>query len=79
MGQDVDYEKPNKLFEDYWDMGGFCQLYLIMTNPAQPTSNNGGGKCDIKTVLDSKHVNNKYFYTELDKVARGLQALQKKV
>ena len=26
-GQGVNYEKPNKLFEDYWNLGGFCQLY----------------------------------------------------
>jgi len=77
-GQEVNYEKPNQLFEEYWNQGGFCQLYLIMTNPAEPTSNNGGGKCDIKSVLNPSHINNKYFYNELDKVATGLQELQRK-
>ena len=76
-GQGVNYEKPNKLFEDYWNEGGFCQLYLIMTNPTGPTLN-GGGQCDIKTVLDTNHINHTHFYNELDKVATGLQELQKK-
>jgi mannan endo-1,4-beta-mannosidase len=78
IGQEVNYEKTNKLFEEYWNMGGFCQLYLIMTNPADPTSHNGGGKCDIKTVLNPNHVNNTHFYNELDKVATGLKELQNK-
>jgi mannan endo-1,4-beta-mannosidase len=78
MGQEVYYEKPNQLFEQYWNQGGFCQLYLIMTNPAQPASNNGGGKCDIKSILNPGHSYNTYFYNELDKVATGLQELQKK-
>lgn len=77
-GQEVNYEKPNQLFEAYWNQGGFCQLYLIMTNPAKPTSNNGGGKCNIKSVLDPGHIYNKYFYNELDKVATGLRKLQEK-
>lgn len=77
-GPEVNYENPNQLFETYWNQGGFCQLYLIMTNPSQPTSFNGGGKCDIKSVLNPNHVNNKYFFNELDKVATGLQELQKK-
>jgi hypothetical protein len=78
IGQDVEYEKPNKLFEDYWNKGGFCQLYLIMTNPAEPKSFNGGGKCDIKSVLNPVNSFNKYFFTELDKVAEGLHELQKR-
>ena len=77
-GREVNYEKPNHLFEEYWSQGGFCQLYLIMTNPSEPTSSNGGGKCDIKSVLNPGHSYNKYFYNELDKVATGLQELQKK-
>ena len=77
-GQEVNYEKPNQLFEEYWKQGGFCQLYLIMTNPAEPTSNNGGGKCDINLVLNPTNTYNKYFYNELDKVADGLTELQKK-
>jgi mannan endo-1,4-beta-mannosidase len=77
-GREVNYEKPNQLFEEYWRQGGFCQLYLIMTNPADPGSFNGGGKCDIKSVLNPSDSYNKYFYTELDKVAAGLQELQKK-
>ncbi len=77
-GQEVNYEKPNQLFEEYWKQGGFCQLYLIMTNPANPTSSNGGSVCDIKLVLNPGHSYNKYFYNELDKVATGLQELQKK-
>lgn len=76
-GQEVNWEKPNRLFEEYWRQGGFCQLYLIMTNPAQPNSFNGGGKCDIKLVLDPNHPYHSYFYKELDKVAAGLQELQK--
>ena len=41
-GQGVNYEKPNQLFEEYWKQGGFCQLSLIMTNPAEPVPFNGG-------------------------------------
>lgn len=77
-GQDVNWKKPNRLFEEYWSRGGFCQLYLIMTNPAQPNSFNGGGKCDIRLVLDPNHPYHRYFYNELDKVAAGLAELQKK-
>ena len=78
MGQEVNWQKPNQLFEEYWDQGGFCQLYLIMTNPAQPNSFNGGGKCDIKSVLNPNHPYHTSFYNELDKVATGLEELQKK-
>lgn len=77
-GQDVNWEKPNQLFEEYWRQGGFCQLYLIMTNPANPGSFNGGGKCDINLVLDPYHPYHTHFYRELDKVAAGLAELQKK-
>lgn len=77
-GRDVNWEKPNRLFEEYWRLGGFCQLYLIMTNPASPNSFNGGGKCDIKSVLSPNHTYHTYFYNELDKVATGLKELQKK-
>lgn len=77
-GQEVNYKRPNQLFEEYWSQGGFCQLYLIMTNPADPKSFNGGGKCDIKSVLNPNHSYNKYFFDELDEVAAGLQELQKK-
>jgi mannan endo-1,4-beta-mannosidase len=77
-GQQVNYEKANQLFEQYWKQGGFCQLYLIMTNPSEPTSSNGGGRCDIKSVLNPKHSFNQYFYNELDKVANGLKELQQK-
>jgi mannan endo-1,4-beta-mannosidase len=48
-----------------------------MTNPAEPTSFNGGGKCDIKSVLNPNHPFHKYFYEELDKVTTGLQELKK--
>lgn len=77
-GQEVNYEKPNRLFEAYWRQGGFCQLYLIMTNPSAPTSFNGGGKCDIKAVLNPSHTYHTYFYAELDKVAAGLRELKEK-
>ncbi|HEY4206367.1 MAG TPA: glycosyl hydrolase [Puia sp.] len=77
-GQDVNYERPNQLFEDYWDQGGFCQLYLIMSNPAEPGSFNGGGKCDIQSVLNPDHAYNRHFFNELDKVAAGLEELRKK-
>jgi mannan endo-1,4-beta-mannosidase len=76
-GQEVNFERPNRLFEDYWRHGGLCQLYLIMTNPAQPNSFNGGGKCDIKLVLNPNHPYHAYFYRELDKVAAGLLELKK--
>jgi len=49
-----------------------------MTNPADPSSFNGGGKCDIPSVLNPDHSYNKYFYNELDEVAAGLKELQKK-
>ncbi len=26
-GQQVNYQKANQLFEQYWSQGGFCQLY----------------------------------------------------
>jgi mannan endo-1,4-beta-mannosidase len=77
-GQEVNYPLPNQLFEEYWKQGGFCQLYLIMTNPADPKSFNGGGRCDIKSVLNPNHAYNRYFYKELDEVAAGLKELQKK-
>jgi mannan endo-1,4-beta-mannosidase len=77
-GQQVNYEKANQLFEQYWKQGGFCQLYLIMTNPSEPTSSNGGGRCNIKSVLNPNHSFSQYFYNELDKVANGLMELQKK-
>jgi mannan endo-1,4-beta-mannosidase len=77
-GQEVNYVQANQLFEQHWSRGGFCQLYLIMTNPAQPASINGGGRCDIKLVLNPNHSFSKYFYSELDKVAAGLAELQKK-
>ena len=77
-GQQVNYELPNQLFEEYWSKGGFCQLYLIMTNPSNPGSFNGSGRCDIQSVLNPNHSYNRYFYAELDKVAAGLKELQKK-
>jgi len=77
-GQQVNYQNTNQLFIEQWNKGGFCQLYLIMTNPCNPTSFNGGGRCDMNAVLDSKHAYNKYFYAELDKVAVGLKELQQK-
>lgn len=77
-GQEVNWEKPNQLFEEFWRQGGFCQLYLIMTNPADPGSFNGGGKCAIKSVLDPRHPYHNHFFTELDKVAAGLEELRKK-
>lgn len=77
-GQQVNYSRPNRLFEAYWRQGGLCQLYLIMTNPAQPNSFNGGGKCDIKLVLDPTHPYHRHFFEELDEVAAGLQELQRR-
>lgn len=77
-GQEVNYKLANRLFEEYWDQGGFCQLYLIMTNPSQPTSFNGGGRCDIRSVLNPDHSYHRHFYNELDEVATGLRELQKK-
>ena len=75
-GTEVNYEAPNKLCMEYWKMGGFCQLYLIMSNPADPRSPNGGGTCDIKKVLDPDHPYHKYFVRELDRVADGLEELK---
>lgn len=77
-GQEVNYEKTNQLFEAYWNQGGFCHLYLIMTNPAEPASMNAGGECDIKSVLNQSHPHHTHFYNELDKVAIGLKDLQNK-
>jgi mannan endo-1,4-beta-mannosidase len=76
QGQKVNYKIPNQLCIDYWEKGGFCQLYLIMSNPADPGSNNGGGLCDLKLVLQDQHPYNKYFINELDKVADGLEELK---
>jgi mannan endo-1,4-beta-mannosidase len=76
-GQQVNYKEANQLFKQQWKSGGFCQLYLIMSNPSEPASFNGGGKCNIKSVLSADHSFNSYFYKELDKVAKGLKELQK--
>lgn len=77
-GTQVNYPKVNQLFEEQWKQGGFCQLYLIMSNPGDPASFNGGGKCNIRLVLDSNHRYHQYFFNELDKVAEGLRDLQQK-
>jgi len=77
-GTQVHYEGANQLFERYWEEGGFCQLYLIMSNPSDSTSFNGGGRCDLKLVSRPGHAFNRYFYRELDQVAEGLKQLQKK-
>ncbi len=76
IGPTVQYEKPNQLCIDYWEKGGLCQLYLIMSNPADPDAVNAGGTCDLKSILDSNHPYNKYFFNELDKVAEGLEELK---
>jgi mannan endo-1,4-beta-mannosidase len=75
-GTQVNYDKANRLCIDYWNKGGFSQLYLIMTNPANPGSNNGGGTCDLKLVLNPDHLYHKYFFNELSKVADGLEELK---
>lgn len=76
QGQKVNYKIPNQLCIDYWKKGGFCQLYLIMSNPANPGSINGGGKCDIKLIFDKDHPYHKSFFEELEKVADGLEELK---
>ncbi len=76
QGADVNYEKPNQLCKEYWEKGGLCQLYLIMSNPADPEAHNGGGICDIKSVLNPDHSYHKYFLNELGKVADGLKELK---
>ncbi|HLF32625.1 MAG TPA: glycosyl hydrolase [Cyclobacteriaceae bacterium] len=75
-GRQVNFNAPNQLCTEYWNMGGLCQLYLIMTNPADPWTHNGGGTCDIKSVLDPGHPYHKHFFDELDKVADGLEILK---
>ena len=77
-GPRVIYDKPNQLCVEYWNRGGFCQLYLIMSNPANPEAHNGGGKCDIRSILDPAHPHHKYFFKELNEVADGLEDLQDK-
>lgn len=71
-------ENPNRAAVEFWQQGGLIQLYLIMSNPANPGANNGGGKCDIDLVLQPGHAYNKHFFAELDQVAVGLQELQQK-
>jgi mannan endo-1,4-beta-mannosidase len=68
---------PNQLCEEFWHKGGLVQIYLIMSNPASPDSPNGGGKCDIDSVLDPNHEHHRHFFHELDDVAAGLEELQK--
>ena len=75
-GTQVNYKKPNQLCIDYWKKGGLSQLYFIMTNPADPNSNNGGGKCDLKLVLNPDHPYHKHFFNELSQVADGLEELK---
>jgi len=75
-GPQVNYEKPNQLCIENWKNGGLCQLYLIMSNPGNPEAHNGGGTCDIKSILDKNHPYHKYFFNELDKVADGLKELK---
>lgn len=69
--------KPNEVAIDFWKKGGLVQLYLIMSNPAMPKAHNGGGKCDIDLVLQKDHPYHKHFFAELDKIAAGLEVLQK--
>ena len=70
-------EAPNQLCAEFWRKGGLVQLYLIMRNPASPDSFNGGGKCDIDSVLAPNHPYHRYYFHELDEVAAGLEELQK--
>lgn len=70
-------EAPDKLCAEFWRKGGLVQLYLIMRNPASPASFNGGGKCDIDSVLDPNHEYHRFYFHELDEVAAGLHELQK--
>ena len=77
IGPKVLYEQPNQLCIEYWKNGGFSQLYLIMSNPAQPDAINGGGRCDVGSILDKNHPYNKYYFGELEKVADGLEILKK--
>jgi mannan endo-1,4-beta-mannosidase len=76
VGPEVQYEKPNQLCIEYWKKGGLCQMYLIMSNPADPKAINAGGTCDLKTIMDPDHPHNKYFFDELDIVAEGLEELK---
>jgi len=75
--QGVWTENPNRAAIDFWQRGGLIQLYLIMSNPANPAAHNGGGKCDIDLVLQPDHAYHQHFFSELDQVATGLQELQK--
>jgi mannan endo-1,4-beta-mannosidase len=70
-------EAPNKLCAEFWHQGGLVQIYLIMRNPASPGSFNGGGKCDIDSVLDPNNEHHRFFFHELDEVAAALDELQK--
>ena len=70
-------EAPNQFCAEFWRKGGLVQLYLIMRNPASPGSFNGGGKCDIDSVLAPNHEYHRFFFHELDEVAAGLEALQR--
>jgi mannan endo-1,4-beta-mannosidase len=70
-------EAPNKLCTEFWHKGGLVQIYLIMRNPASPDSFNGGGKCDIYSVLDPNDEHHRFFFHELDEVATALEELQK--
>lgn len=76
IGPNVRYEKPNQLCIEYWKRGGFCQLYLIMSNPADTDAPNGGGTCDVKSVLNPDHSYHTHFFNELDQVADGLEELK---
>jgi mannan endo-1,4-beta-mannosidase len=71
-------DAPNQLCAEYWRKGGLVQIYLIMRNPASPGSFNGGGKCDIDSVLNLNHEYHRFFFHELDEVAAGLEELQKR-
>jgi len=70
--------EPNSMSLDHWNNGGLIQLYLIMTNPANPSVSNGGGQCDIKLVLQQGHPYNRHFFNELDEIAEGLMQLKEK-
>ena len=70
-------EAPDKLCAEFWRQGGLVQIYLIMRNPAVPDAANGGGKCDIDSVLNPNHEYHRFFFHELDEVAAGLEELQK--
>lgn len=72
----VSTENPNKLAIEYWKNGGLVQVVLVMSNPCDSSAVNGGGACQIASVLQDGSANNIKYFEELKQIGDGLEQLQ---